>query len=68
MRYSLMHLQNIEGEYLCSNYMKSNPNKMSYNITKVNCKDCLKLIAENDFSRTELSINQTSLSGVIFCN
>lgn len=62
----IIHLQNGELEYLCSNYVKVNPNKMTNIISDVNCKECLKLIAENDYTRKELSISQTSLIGVIY--
>jgi len=62
----IMHMANSEGEYLCSNYIRMNPLKITSVISLVNCKECLKRIAENDFTRTELSINQTSLKGVIY--
>lgn len=62
----ILHLANEEGDYLCSSQIQINPNKLTLLITEVNCRNCLDLISNQDFSITRKPITQTSLRGIIF--
>lgn len=61
-----IHYKNENDDYLCSNYFKANPNKMSNLISSVNCEMCLKMIKENDFTVNEMAISQTNLTELIY--
>lgn len=50
----LMHYKTYDNDYLCTAILKANPNKMTVNISDVNCSACLTLISENKIQLEDL--------------